>query len=59
VEANGKQNKDPESTRGTTMEMEEEGERVIAQVNTIKLLYLNIWKFHDETPYYVEFNIHQ
>jgi hypothetical protein len=32
VEANGKQNKDPESTRGTTMEMEEEGERVIAQV---------------------------
>jgi hypothetical protein len=33
--------------------------KVIEGVNIIILYYMHIWKFHDEIPYFRQFNIHQ
>jgi hypothetical protein len=34
-------------------------EGVTEEVSMIKIHYMHVWKCQDETPYYVQFNIHQ
>jgi hypothetical protein len=38
---------------------EERNKIVNSGVNIIKVHNMHVWKCHDETPYYVQFNIYQ
>jgi hypothetical protein len=44
---------------GRWMGKGENDKKVIEGANMIKVYYMHVWKCHDETSYYVQFNICQ